>query len=141
MASDSKRRTFPGAHLPMCAAAGLAAMVCIPLTMAHAADAALSASETGARYGQALGVIDVCIGSTLTDRAKTLEAQFSGDNLMAFRAQAAKVFDAWRAVRGCARPDDPNQCKIMMDASCAAAWREIGPSGTAIPGLVNFPTR
>lgn len=113
----------------------------LPLAMARAADGALSAMDSGARYGQALGVIEVCIGSTLTERAKTLEAQFSGHDLAAFRAQAAKVFDAWRKLRGCARPDDPNQCKIMMDASCAAAWREIGPRGTAVPDLVNFPSR
>ena len=55
-----------------------------------------------------------------------------------FKAQAAKVFEAWRQVKACSNAADPNTCKIIMDKSCATAEQEIGPSGTVMPGLVEF---
>jgi hypothetical protein len=44
-------------------------------------------------------------------------------------------------VKNCVHQDDPNQCKVIMDESCAAAIAEIGPTGTAIPGLLEPPPR
>lgn len=105
------------------------------------ADGALSPKDAGARYGQALGAVEICIGSKVTEKSKALEAGYSGADLDAFKLQAAKVFDAWLKVKACARSDDPNQCKIIMDRSCEAAAAEIGASGSAIPGLVEFPQR
>jgi len=98
----------------------------------------LAPREAGARYGQALGALEVCYGSKLTPKADALSAAYTGTDLEAFKAEAAKIFDAWAAVRGCTRQNDPNQCKIIMDKSCLAAEAEIGAAGTAMPGLVEF---
>ncbi|MFN0219062.1 MAG: hypothetical protein ACKVP4_09640 [Hyphomicrobium sp.] len=105
------------------------------------AEAPISARDAGARFGQALGTVEICIGSKITSKASAMEAAYSGADLDAFKTQAAKVFDAWLKVKACAKQVDPNQCKIIMDKSCAAAEAEIGPAGSVAPGLVDFPTR
>ena len=111
------------------------------LTSARAAVAGLTPKDAGARYGQALGAVEICIGAKVTDRASALNSVYSGADLEAFKAQAAKIYDAWIKVKNCVRQDDPNQCKVIMDESCAAAIAEIGPAGTAIPGLLEAPAR
>lgn len=98
----------------------------------------LTPKEAGARYGQALGAREVCYGSKLTAKAEALPAAYTGSELESFKAEAAKIYDAWLAVRACARQSDPNQCKIIMDKSCLAAQAEIGADGNAVPGLVEF---
>lgn len=97
-----------------------------------------SVLEVGARYGQALGALEVCYGSKLTEKGKALDAAFTGSDHDKFKAQAAKIFDMWQKVKGCTNQRDPNQCKIIMDKSCLAAENEIGQAGTAMPGLVEF---
>lgn len=99
---------------------------------------ALGARDAGARYGQALGAVEVCYGSKLTAKAEALASAYSNDDLATFKAQAAKVFDAWVKVKGCTNQHDPNQCKIIMDKSCLNAETEIGASGSALAGLVDF---
>ena len=99
---------------------------------------ALSPKDAGARYGQALGAIEICFGSKITDKAKTLGDAFTGTDQDGFKAQAGKVFDAWNKVKNCSNQADPNQCKIIMDKSCAGAEAEIGAAGTVMPGLVEF---
>jgi hypothetical protein len=101
--------------------------------------AGLTPKDAGARYGQALGAVEICIGSKVTEKASALNSVYSGAELEAFKAQAAKIYDAWIKVKNCVREDDPNQCKVIMDESCAAALSEIGPSGTALPGLLEMP--
>lgn len=103
-----------------------------------ASSASLSAKDAGVRYGQALGVMEVCYGSKLTDKAKALEQTYKDKDLEAFKASAATVYEAWVKVRGCTNQKDPNTCKIIMDKSCLAAEAEIGPQGSAVPGLVDF---
>lgn len=98
----------------------------------------LDPKEAGSRYGQALGAVEVCYGSTLTEKAKSLANTYSGSDLETFKAQAAKVYAAWTAIKGCRRQDDPNQCKIIMVKSCFAAEDEIGANGSAMAGLVEF---
>ena len=107
---------------------------------AHAGEAAAppTAKDTGLRYGQALGVLEVCYGSKLTDKAKALEQTYSGADLEAFKAAAASVYEAWVKVRACTNQKDPNTCKIIMDRSCQMAEAEIGPAGNAMAGLVEF---
>jgi hypothetical protein len=100
--------------------------------------AASSALESGARYGQALGALEICFGSKLTDKAKALEASFTGADQDKFKTQAAKIFEMWQKVKACTNQRDPNQCKMIMDKSCLAAENEIGQAGTAMPGLVEF---
>ncbi|MBR2536795.1 MAG: hypothetical protein IKE66_12060 [Hyphomicrobium sp.] len=102
---------------------------------------ALSPREAGARYGQALGALEICYGSRLTAAGDALRSRFSGADNEVFKAQAAKIFSAWHTVKNCANASDPNQCKIIMDKSCAAAEAEIGSHGTVMPGLVEFATR
>jgi hypothetical protein len=109
-----------------------------PAPASPAAATALPPKEAGARYGQALGAEEVCYGSKVTGKAKGLEAAYAGADQEAFKAQAAKIFDAWHKVKNCADQVDPNRCKIIMDKSCLAAEAEIGPAGNVIPGLVEF---
>ncbi len=99
---------------------------------------ALSPKDAGARYGQALGAVEICFGSKVTDKAKTLGDAFAGADQDSFKAQAGKVFEAWNKVKNCSNPTDPNQCKIIMDKSCASAEAEIGAGGNVMPGLVEF---
>jgi hypothetical protein len=106
-----------------------------------ASPVALSAKDAGARYGQALGAIEICHGSKVTDKAKALGAGFEGADQDAFKAQAAKIYEAWHAVKSCANQRDPNQCKIIMDKSCETAEAEIGANGKVLPGLVEFMKR
>ena len=99
---------------------------------------AFSAKDAGARFGQALGAIEICYGSKVTDKAKAMGDAYSGADQDAFKAQAGKIFDAWVKVKNCKNQDDPNQCKIIIDKSCATAESEIGSSGSVFPGLVEF---
>lgn len=109
-------------------------------TSARAGEAAAvpTAKDAGIRYGQALGVLEVCYGSKLTDKAKALEQAYSGADLETFKASAATVYEAWVKVRACSNQKDPNTCKIIMDRSCQMAEGEIGPAGNAMAGLVEF---
>lgn len=124
--------------------AGSFLALCALVWAGHAAaagegsQASLAPKDAGLRYGQAMGVLEVCYGSKLTEKGKALEKQYAGDDLESFKASAAKVYDAWVQVRGCTNQRDPNTCKIIMDKSCLAAESEIGPKGTALPGLVDF---
>lgn len=101
----------------------------------------LTPRDAGARYGQALGALEICHGSKLTAAGDALRSKYEGADNEIFKAQAAKIYNAWHTVKNCANADDPNQCKIIMDKSCAAAEAEIGTNGTAMPGLVEFATR
>lgn len=107
----------------------------------EAAPGTASAKDAGVRYGQALGVLEVCHGSKLTEKARALEATFTGAELETFKASAAGVYQAWVNVRSCSNQKDPNTCKIIMDKSCLAAESEIGPKGSAMAGLVDFLAR
>lgn len=127
---------MPRAHL---------AAVLIALYPLHALAAgepqAGAARDDGLRYGQALGVLEVCHGSKMTDKGKALESKYTGADLESFKTAAAGTLEAWMKVRACANQKDPNTCKIIMDRSCQAAEREIGQEGNAIPGLVEFLKR
>lgn len=119
------------------------ATMIIACTASHSAVAGEPATElspkyAGQRYGQALGVIEVCHGSKLTAKADGLPKSYSGAELEAFKAAAADVFEAWNGVKNCVNTRDPNQCKIIMDQSCLAAEGEIGGTGRALSGLVDF---
>lgn len=118
-----------------------AAVAAALLSPGHCQEAPLSPRDAGLRYGQALGVLEVCYGSKLTDKASNLEKSYTGDELEQFKASAAKVYEAWAKVRACTNQRDPNTCKIIMDKSCLAAEAEIGPKGTAMPALVEFIAR
>jgi len=101
--------------------------------------APLTPAQAGARYGQALGAVEICPGWTASERATDLGKSFTGDDLATFKSQTAKTLDAWIAVRNCVRQQDPNECKVIMDKSCSSAVAEIGPGGSAVPGLIDPP--
>lgn len=98
----------------------------------------LTPRDAGARYGQALGALEICNGSKLTAAGDALRGKFSGADNEIFKEQAAKIFNVWMNVKACTNGRDPNQCKIIMDKSCLAAEAEIGSNGTILPGLVEF---
>lgn len=118
---------------------GVAAMAGQSAQDSVAGATAIGPRDAGARYGQALGAAEICIGWRPSAKASSLGAAFTGAELDAFKSQTAKVLDAWVKVKNCARPEDPNECKIIMDKSCEAAIAEIGPDGTALPGLLDPP--
>ena len=98
----------------------------------------LLAKEAGARYGQALGAVEICFGSKVTEKAKSLGAAYTGTEQVDFQAQSVKIYAAWAKVKACSDQLDPNKCKIIMDSSCLSAETEIGATGNVIPGLVEF---
>ncbi len=128
---------------PICRTLATVLLACAVSNAASAGDAGapLKPKDAGQRYGQALGVLEVCHGSKLTAKASSLSQSFEGTELEAFKAAAAGVFDAWHGVKNCVNAADPNQCKIIMDKSCLAAEDEIGAAGKALPGLVEFAKR
>jgi len=107
-------------------------------TKADIASTNLTPRDLGSRYGQALGAVELCTGAKITEKASALPAVYSGAELDAFNVQQKKIYDAWLRVKHCVREDDPNQCKVIIDESCAAVLTEIGPKGTAFPGLIEF---
>ncbi|MFA5955533.1 hypothetical protein [Hyphomicrobium sp.] len=96
------------------------------------------ALDAGARYGEALGAIEICDGAKLTDKAINLKSSFAGLDLDRFTAQAAKVYEAWANIKHCVQPNDPNPCRIIIQKSCLEAISEIGPEGSVMPGLLDF---
>ncbi len=94
------------------------------------------ARAAGARYGQAAGVALVCHGVKTTDAVVVLKARFEGETASAFDEEATKVLAAWRDLYTCKDATGPNECRLSHDFSCGAAMREIGPGGSAMPGLI-----
>jgi hypothetical protein len=99
-------------------------------------DAKLPAKDAGARYGEAAGAALVCHELQITPRVAELRARYQGHELDEFDAQAGKILQAWRAALSCEHADGPNDCKISQQWSCRQALQEIGPGGSAVPGLV-----
>jgi hypothetical protein len=104
-------------------------------TRAAVTAANLTPYDVGSRYAQALGAAETCTGGKATDKAAVLATLYTGTKLDEFSAQEKKIYDAWMRVKHCSEDDGQNQCKIVIEESCAAAISEIGPSGTAFPGL------
>ncbi len=95
----------------------------------------LTPYDIGSRYAQARGASETCPGGKLTDKAAVLPSVYNGPELDVFNAQEKKIYDAWMRAKHCAQDDPSNQCKLVIDESCAAAVSEIGPAGSAFPGL------
>lgn len=96
----------------------------------------LTAKEAGARYGEAAGAALVCYGLKITPQVAELRARYQGDDLAEFDAQAGKILKSWRDALNCEHADGPNDCKVSQQWSCRQAMQEIGPSGSAVRGLV-----
>jgi hypothetical protein len=96
----------------------------------------LSAKEAGARYGEAAGAVLVCYGLKITPQVADLRARYQGDDLTEFDAQAGKILKVWRETLNCQHADGPSDCKVSQQWSCRQAMEEIGPTGSAVRGLV-----
>ena len=96
--------------------------------------------DAGIRYGQAAGMAVVCRNMKPTQRAESLAATFSGEDLETFKVQAENVDQSWKRTLTCAHPNDPNPCRLAHQMSCREAYKEIGPNGTIAPGLVEITT-
>ena len=124
----------------MCAAPAPAADAPSPLlgpASTTPADAKpLSAKDAGARYGEAAGAVLVCYGLRITPQVADLRARYQGADLAEFDAQAGKILQAWRETLDCQHAEGPNDCKVSQQWSCRQALQEIGPSGSAVRGLV-----
>jgi hypothetical protein len=95
--------------------------------------------DVGSRYGQALGAVEICHGASTTAKVPRLNTLYTGADLKSFKAQATKIYDAWIKLKQCTLIDQPSECKVIVDESCAAAIGEIGPEGSVLPGLVEAP--
>lgn len=107
----------------------------------RSAVAQMTPHEVGSRYGQALGAIEICPGAQTTVKVPALNTLYKGADLQTFKAQATKIYEAWLKLKQCAIVDDPSECRVVIEESCAAATTEIGPSGTVFPGLLEEPPR
>lgn len=107
------------------------------LTITRAAIAAtnLTPYDIGSRYAQARGASETCPGGKLTDKAAVLPSVYNGPELDLFNAQEKKIYDAWMRAKHCPQDDPSNECRLVIEESCAAAVSEIGPAGSALPGL------
>lgn len=108
---------------------------------ARSAVAQMTPHDVGSRYGQALGVIEICPGAQTTVKVPALNTIYTGADLQTFQAQASRIFNAWIKLKQCGTFDDPNECRVVVEESCAAALIEIGPTGTVFPGLLEGPGR
>lgn len=92
--------------------------------------------DAGSRYGQALGAVEICPGAQTTTKVPALNTLYTAENLQEFNAQARKIYEAWIKLKQCTLLDDPSECRVIVDESCAAALSEIGSSGSVLPGLL-----
>lgn len=108
-----------------------------PEDAARSAIAQMTPHEVGSRYGQALGAVEICRGVQTTAKVPALNAVYSGADLETFKAQARKIYDAWIRLKQCAIAEDPSECRVVIEESCAAAITDIGPKGGVFPGLLD----
>lgn len=138
--------------------AGLGHLICAAVALtspsfaaapavAEATDAARSAvaqmtpHDAGSRYGQALGAIEICPDTRTTVKVPALNTIYTGPDFQAFQTQASRIYNAWIKLKQCATIEDPSECRVVVEESCAAAITEIGPSGTVFPGLLEGQVR
>lgn len=138
--------TIRTAVLSMAAVAGLTAFSALPVRAGEPASPAdgneasvlADARQAGIRYGQAAGMAVVCENMQPTAKAETLATAFSGADLEAFKRQAESVLVSWKKTLTCANTSDPNPCRLAHQLSCKEAYREIGPNGSVVSGLIEF---
>lgn len=117
------------------------------LTLLLAAGASVLAAElppreAGQRYGQAQSATRICPGAYLTERGLAFPSTVPPESRAEFDAGRDEVTSAWAKAFDCVDTDPEMQrelaCRKMKILSCNAAWSEIGPEGTALPGLIDF---
>jgi len=129
-------------------AARIAALTILPLLAApitvQAGAASLSLDEVGARHGQAVSAAKICPGARTTAKLEQLAASITRVDLATFEAASQKIVVAWDKAFACQdvdpaqAPREINSCRKSKILSCTTTWREIGPDGSALPGLLEF---
>lgn len=94
--------------------------------------------DAGIRYGQAVGMAAVCIDMKPTQKAEALPGAFAGPDLEKFTVQADTVLRSWKKTLACAHTADPNPCRLAHQLSCREGYKEIGPGGIVVDGLVEM---
>ena len=79
----------------------------------------------------------------MTDKANALAGNFQGADLEVFKAESDKVVAGWKTGLACSDTDPETgkmnvRCRQIKLMSCRQAWVEIGPEGSAIPGLLDL---
>lgn len=111
---------------------------------AHAGAASLSIDEQGARHGQALSAAKICPGARITANVAALAEAVNESDRAAFNASSQKIVVAWDKAFVCQDvdpaqyPREINACRKSKILSCSQTWSEIGPDGSALPGLLEF---
>jgi hypothetical protein len=133
-------RPLAGLH-PMRARTALIA-ICVSANLSLAQEGQtnsnlLPATEAGRRFGEAAGAALLCYGLRIRpDKVEELRSSYRADALADFDEQAAKTLQAWQAAKTCENANGPNECKVSQQWSCLQAVQEIGPGGSAVPGLI-----
>ncbi len=115
----------------------------LPLS-APAVSGPLSIDEQGARHGQALSAAKICPGARTTPKVAALAAAIDASDRAAFEAASTRIVAAWDKAFLCQdvdpaqAPREINSCRKSKILSCTSTWTEIGPEGTALPGLLEF---
>lgn len=92
--------------------------------------------ELGTRYGQAAGIALLCYGLRVTPAVEGLKTRFEGAEKDTFDKTANKILASWKRTLRCEDAGGPNECKLSHTWSCAQGYKELGPNGTVLPGLV-----
>jgi hypothetical protein len=122
----------------------IAGFIALAAAASSAAAQNLSIDEQGARHGQALSAAKICPGARTTAKVTTLAAAIRDADRAAFDAASQKIVDAWDKAFQCQdvdpaqAPREINSCRKSKILSCTSTWSEIGPEGTALPGLLEF---
>lgn len=122
----------------------LAPIATLFLIASPAAGETLSIDEQGARHGQALSAARICPGARTTAKVDTLAAGIADADRATFDAASQKIVLAWDKAFLCQdvdpaqAPREINSCRKSKILSCSSTWSEIGPEGTALPGLLEF---
>ncbi len=121
----------------------MAAVICLAVAQTDPCLAAdLSPQDAGARMGQALSAAKFCPGAKTTSKMLDLPKTFGDADQAVIKAEAEKIIAAWTAALTCVESNPEIKmytgCRKTKIMTCNATWREIGPDGTELPGLVDF---
>src|SRR5512137_1521501 len=115
-----------------------------PLAVPVQGSATMSIDEQGARHGQAIAAAKICPGARTTPKLGELAASVAQADRAVFEATSARIVAAWEKAFLCTdvdpaqSPREVNGCRKSKILSCTSTWTEIGPEGTALPGLLEF---
>lgn len=118
-------------------------LLAVPTTV-HAGSASLSIDDLGARHGQALAAAKLCPGARTTPKVAELAASQPVADRAAFEVASRRILAAWDKAFACTdvdpaqNPREANSCRKNKILTCTSTWSEIGPDGSAVPGLLEF---